>query len=161
MELGISFVPSLTNRSMHNCPKLISNKFKRLSAEYRDSLMGSFSKVEIKDVVWCCGTNKELSPYKFTFKFLKRFLELIKNDILMFIKDSEGSGMLVRGCNFSFILLISKIRDPLTLKDYRLVNLVGYLYKVLSKVLAKHLKKSWIKLFVGAIDKCWREEYLG
>lgn len=46
-------------------------------------------------------------PDGFTFKFLKKFWELIKNDIFMFIKDFEGPGMLARGYKSSFISLIN------------------------------------------------------
>lgn len=51
-------------------------------------------------------------------------------------------------CTASFIPLIPKVRDPLFLKDYRPLNLIGNIYKVLSKLLALHLKKV-VGNFVG------------
>lgn len=38
-----------------------------------------------------------------------------------------------------FVALIPKIESPLVLDDYRLISLLGILYKILSKVLAKRL----------------------
>ena len=40
-----------------------------------------------------------------------------------------------------FIVLISKKRSAKDLKDFRLINLVEGLYKLLAKVLANRLKK--------------------
>ncbi|KAJ0554035.1 putative RNA-directed DNA polymerase [Helianthus annuus] len=45
------------------------------------------------------------------------------------------------GCGSSFIALIPKVKDPLSLKDYRPISLVGIVNKVISKVLANRLKK--------------------
>lgn len=40
-----------------------------------------------------------------------------------------------------FISLISKCNDPLILKDYRLMNLIGFMYKIISKVFYLRLEK--------------------
>nr|KAJ0221442.1 hypothetical protein LSAT_V11C200080410 [Lactuca sativa] len=59
----------------------------------------------------------------------------------MFMRDYENYGVLTSGCNSSFISLIPKMGDPLYLKYYRPINLVGCIYKVLYNVLANRLKK--------------------
>lgn len=64
----------------------------------------------------------------------------------MFAIDFESSGVLAKGCNYSFISLIPMVTDPFYLRDYRLINLVGFLYKVLSKVLINCLKKALEKV---------------
>ena len=46
-----------------------------------------------------------------------------------------------RSLNTMFIVLISKKRSAKDLKDFRLINLVEGLYKLLAKVLANRLKK--------------------
>jgi hypothetical protein len=38
-----------------------------------------------------------------------------------------------------FVALIPKIVSPMVLDDYRLISLLGILYKILSKVLARRL----------------------
>ncbi|XP_035831953.1 uncharacterized protein LOC118480996 [Helianthus annuus] len=50
-------------------------------------------------------------------------------------------GLNIDGCGSSFIALIPKIKDPLGLKDYRPISLVGIINKVISKVLANRLKR--------------------
>ena len=46
-----------------------------------------------------------------------------------------------RGCNDSFIALLPKIKDPLSLGDYHPIHLMGYISKAISKALAERLKK--------------------
>ncbi|XP_022002156.1 uncharacterized protein LOC110899580 [Helianthus annuus] len=49
-------------------------------------------------------------------------------------------GRLNVGCNSSFITLVPKIKDPVDLNNYRPINLVGVISKVVSKILANRLK---------------------
>lgn len=46
-----------------------------------------------------------------------------------------------RGCNSSFITLVPNVNDPLSLSDYRPINFIGCIYKVIAKVLANRLKR--------------------
>lgn len=124
-----------------NRPLLLTDNFRKLSAWDNDLLTNPFMEDEIKEAVWSCEVDKAPGPDGFTFKFWKRYWELIKVDVIRFIKDFESSGVIAKGCNSSFISLIPKTSDPLTLKEYRPINLIGCIYKVLSKVLANRLKK--------------------
>lgn len=46
-----------------------------------------------------------------------------------------------RGCNASFVSLIPKGNDPIGLKDFRPISLIGYYYKIVSKIMAERVKK--------------------
>lgn len=126
---------------MYNRPKLISNRFRKIDDSDRVVFTKPLPEDEIKEVVRCCGNEKALGPNEFTFKILKFYWGLIKDYVILFVRDFGDSGILVRGCNSSFISLIPKSKDPLYLKDYRPENLVGCLYKVLYKVLANRPKR--------------------
>ena len=65
----------------------------------------------------------------------------MQEDILQFAKYFESYGKLGRGCSSSFITLVPKIKDPITLGDFRLISLIGCMYKIISKTLANRLKK--------------------
>ncbi|KAJ9557688.1 hypothetical protein OSB04_012302 [Centaurea solstitialis] len=45
------------------------------------------------------------------------------------------------GSNSSFITFVPKVNDPLSLSDYRPINLIGCISKVISKVLEERLKQ--------------------
>ncbi|KAM0052219.1 putative RNA-directed DNA polymerase [Helianthus debilis subsp. tardiflorus] len=51
------------------------------------------------------------------------------------------TGSIDYSCSSSFITLIPKTNDPTGLKDYRPINLIGIISKVISKILANRMKK--------------------
>ncbi|GJS77092.1 putative RNA-directed DNA polymerase, eukaryota, reverse transcriptase zinc-binding domain protein [Tanacetum coccineum] len=51
-----------------------------------------------------------------------------------------------RGCNPSFVVLILKIIDPISLGDFWPISLLGCYYKIIAKILAERLKKVIDKL---------------
>ena len=53
----------------------------------------------------------------------------------------EIDGFIPRGCNSSFVALVPKINDPLHIKDYRPISLIGCQYKVIAKILANRLQQ--------------------
>lgn len=60
---------------------------------------------------------------------------------MRFIKHFEKYGSISKGCNSSFITLLPKVNDPLSLNEYRPISLIGCVYKILAKVLASRLKR--------------------
>ncbi|GJU16320.1 RNA-directed DNA polymerase, eukaryota [Tanacetum coccineum] len=91
---------------------------------------------EIKDAVWDCGDDKAPSPDGFTFKFIKKHWDVIKDDIFAYVKEFELTSFIWRGCNSSFITLILKVDDPFVIGDFRLISLIGFQYKIIAKILA-------------------------
>lgn len=89
--------------------RFCSDLFRKLSQTDADFLEAPISIPEIKNVIWSCGGEKAPGPNGFSFKFFKKFKEIIKNDILEFVKYFEKWGKFSRGCNASFITLVAKI----------------------------------------------------
>lgn len=56
------------------------------------------------------------------------------------VRSFEQRGEFSMGCNSSFISLAAKIKDPLSLSDYRPISLIGALYKIVAKTLAIRVK---------------------
>ncbi|GKC19904.1 RNA-directed DNA polymerase, eukaryota [Tanacetum coccineum] len=112
--------------------KFHSPLFKRLDQEDVASMESSFSMDEVK------------AAFEF-FNFIEFF---------------ESRGRLARGCNASFIVLISKVPDPLDLSDYRPISLIGCMYKrrqILDGSLAANeivnfAKKEGIDLLLFKVD---------
>ena len=57
------------------------------------------------------------------------------------VKRFENDIFIPRGCNSSFVALVPKINDPLHIKDYRPISLIGCQYKVIAKILADILQQ--------------------
>lgn len=59
---------------------------------------------------------------------------------MWFLKYFEYFRSLSRGSNSSFITLVPKVKGPLSLNEYRPINLIGCVYKIIAKTLANRLK---------------------
>nr|GEY54451.1 hypothetical protein [Tanacetum cinerariifolium] len=107
----------------------------------RNSLETHFSLDEIKTAVWDCDRNKSPGPNGFSFAFIKKYWDLIKTDILEFVNSFFISGSMPQGADSSFFMLIPKTSNPIFIKDFRLISLIGIHYKIISKVLANRLSR--------------------
>ena len=86
-------------------------------------LMGRFQEDEIKQAIWDCGSEKIPGLDGLNFKFIKKFWQVIKPDVLRFLDEFYVKGIFPKGCNASFIALIPKVADPQLLNDYRPISL--------------------------------------
>ncbi|KAJ9535113.1 LOW QUALITY PROTEIN: hypothetical protein OSB04_un001809 [Centaurea solstitialis] len=116
-------------------PVISSPLFKKITASQREWLETPFSEQEVKKAVWNCGYNKAPGPDGFTLEF-----DVVGKDFCEAVKHFETQQKINPRSNASFITLIPKINDPLSLADYRPINLIGCVNKVISKVLAERLK---------------------
>nr|GEV72611.1 putative reverse transcriptase domain-containing protein [Tanacetum cinerariifolium] len=91
--------------------------------------------------MWDCGSDKAPGPDGFSFQFLKRYWDLFKDDIEPFVSDFFATGRLPPGINSSFITFIPKVSNPMFIKDYRLISLIGLQYKIIAKNLANRLAR--------------------
>nr|GEX90011.1 zinc finger, CCHC-type [Tanacetum cinerariifolium] len=74
-------------------------------AEYRNdaaSLEKEFSEEEIVDVIRSCEGDKASGPDGFNFKYIRKFLEIIKSDLVRAVKWFGETPEISRGCNASF-----------------------------------------------------------
>lgn len=69
--------------------------------------------------------NKASGPDGFTFGFLKRYWDLIEDDVEAFVMHFFHHSSVPKGCNASFFSIIPKIRDLKCTKDYRRISLIG------------------------------------
>ncbi|GJY28735.1 RNA-directed DNA polymerase, partial [Tanacetum coccineum] len=100
-----------------------------------------FSLDKIKQAVWSCGCNQAPGPDGFTFRFIKQFWDIIKEDIQNFVNEFYEHGTIPVGCNSSFTTLIPKVSIPISYRDYRPISLIGIQYKIVAKLLANRMVK--------------------
>lgn len=121
-------------------PKLMGN-FKSISSTVvADQIEAEFSKAEIWAAVRSCDGNKAPGPDEINMLFFKKCWKVVKKEVLQFMQDFHQYGKLVGGLNSSFITLVPKKDNPISLGDYRPISLIRSLYKIISKVLANKIK---------------------
>ncbi|KAJ0520505.1 putative RNA-directed DNA polymerase [Helianthus annuus] len=135
------YYESIFTENESNRPTFSNNGFKVSTLDQSAMLVKRFSKEEIKEAVWCCGGDKTPGPDGFTFKFIKNFWDLFEKDFESTLEYFYVHGKLNRGCNSSFISLIPKSNNPQTINNFRPINLIGCISKVVTKILSSRLKK--------------------
>nr|GEU80679.1 RNA-directed DNA polymerase, eukaryota, reverse transcriptase zinc-binding domain protein [Tanacetum cinerariifolium] len=110
-----------------------------LSIEQHEDLERYVSKEELKRAMWDCGTDKSPGPNGFTFGFYRHFWSTMENDVFVAVNHFLTYGDIHKGCNSSFIALISKVPDANLVKDFRPISLIGSIYKIIAKILANRI----------------------
>ncbi|GLU16530.1 hypothetical protein SLE2022_329610 [Rubroshorea leprosula] len=123
-----------------NRPKPAGIGFKMISQEMTAWLERPFSTEEIEEGLKSCEGTKAPGPDGYNFSFIKYAWGCMKEDFLRFFEEFHQNGRLVKGLNSSFLTLIPKKMNPMELKDFRPISLVGCVYKLLAKVLANRLR---------------------
>lgn len=101
----------------------------------------TFTEVEVRAAIWACASNKSPGPDGFTFAFFKNCWEIIKKDVMAAMEEFHRNGKLVTGLNTLFVVLIPKKDGSNKFEDFRPISLVGSIYKIISKILARRLAK--------------------
>ena len=65
----------------------------------------------------------------------------MKEDVIRYVRRFEATGTFSSGCNSSFITLIPKVKDLISLGDYRPICLLGCLNMIMVKILANRIKE--------------------
>ncbi|GKD36029.1 RNA-directed DNA polymerase, eukaryota, reverse transcriptase zinc-binding domain protein, partial [Tanacetum coccineum] len=150
--MGLSTTNLLGLESMETTlmdrPHFTSNLFKKLLQDEVSILDAPFTTIEIKNSVWDCGGGKAPGPDGFTFKFINQYWDTIGKDFIEMANKFEADGYIPRGCNSSVIALAPKNQDPLHIKDYRPISLIGCQYKIIAKVHANRLQQVFHSAYI-------------
>ncbi|GKV50269.1 hypothetical protein SLEP1_g56981 [Rubroshorea leprosula] len=140
MKDGVAnYFETLFKEDVWQCPVLDGIEFKKISDEERAMLEAPFSEEEVRQAVWSCESTNAPGPDGFNFKFVKEMWGTLKEDIMGYVSDFHKHGKLVRGMNSSFIVLIPKVNSPQKIEEFRPISLVGVMYKLIVKLLARRL----------------------
>lgn len=122
---------------------------RRLEKGQRLALESPFLEAKIKQAVWVCEGSRAPGPDGFTFTFLKSHWDSTKGDIIEFVKEFEVIGRIPKGCNSTFVTLIPKCEDPLTLSDYRPISLVCVNTRELLRFSLKDLRQCFQRSYLN------------
>ena len=78
---------------------------------------------------------------EFSMAFWQFSCDFVKDEMMSFIKDFHEHDNFVKSLNATFLVFIPKKGGAKDLRYFRLISLMGGLYKWLAKVLANKLKK--------------------
>jgi hypothetical protein len=99
-----------------------------------------FEEEEIRKVVSAMNGDKASSLDGFFLAFFQECWDVLRVDLMKVFNEFHAGGLFEESLNASFITLIPQIPGAIDLKDFRLISLVGGIYKIIVKVLANRLK---------------------
>jgi hypothetical protein len=85
--------------------------------------------------------DKAPSPDGFSLAFFQDCWGMVKADFMVVFAEFHIRGKFVKSINPTFISLIPKTHGAKEIKDFRPISLVGGIYKIIAKVLAKRMRK--------------------
>ncbi|GJV81998.1 hypothetical protein Tco_1517868 [Tanacetum coccineum] len=122
-------------------PIFCCDRVEKISVEEASMVGKDFSEEEILDAVRGCGGDKASGPDGFNFKYIRKFWDKMKSDLVRAVRWFGENMEISRGCNSSFMTVIPKATDPIGLGDFRPISLIGCYYEIIAKVLAERIKK--------------------
>jgi len=99
-----------------------------------------FSEEEVAKTLLDCCRDKAPRPDGMTMAFLQGNWDTVSGDVTRMFVEFFSSGRFVASLNATFIGLIPKKANAENIRDFRPISLVGCIYKLLSKVLARRLR---------------------
>jgi hypothetical protein len=123
-----------------NSDLLISMTQGKVTTEMNEKLYKEFTDEEIGDALFQIGPLKAPGVDGFPARFYQRNWGTIKEEVTNAVKLFFVTGRMPEGVNDTAIILIPKIDQPETLKDFRPISLCTVMYKVIAKCMVNRLR---------------------
>lgn len=98
----------------------------------------SLKEVEVNIKLFAKETSPGLNGW--TIEFYLHFFDLLGSELVSAIEYSRVFGVIPEELNMNFLTLIPKVDRPALFADYRPITLCNLVYKLITKIIAEHLK---------------------
>lgn len=146
-----------SNSSALDTEKGTKGAINKVTTKMNNYLTSPFLKEEVEMAL------KQMAPLKspgldgFNISFYQTYSHIVGEEVTFVVLKFLNKGLFNRGINFTYIVLIPKIKKPVNTSDFRPINLCNFIYKLVSKTLVNCLKL----LIPTIISKTWRAFILG
>lgn len=127
--------------NLEDIDKILESTPTLIMGDQNNELMRSFTKEEILGVVRGMHPSKAPDPKGLQAVFYQKFWDIVGDDTCRICLQYLNGGLSIRDINKTLIVLISKVRDPRSMKDFRPISLCNVIYKIIAKTLANRLKQ--------------------
>jgi hypothetical protein len=112
----------------------------KVTEEMNESLTWPFSANEVKKAIFMMGPNKASGPDGLTAGFYQTHWDILGPSVTAAVLDFLNGGCMPDDMNKTTIVLIPKVKNPQSLKQFRPISLCNVIYKTCSKVLANRMQ---------------------
>jgi len=110
------------------------------SEEMNLSLEEEVTEPKLKEMLFFMKNGKIPGLDNVTVEFFKSFYDLLKDDLLLVVKESQKEGRVHGPLNSTFLCLIPKKQCPSSFEDYRPIAYYNVIYKLISKIISRRLR---------------------
>ena len=114
-------------------PDMATELFKSIDSTDREVLEGPFSEEEVTIALAKLGGDKAPGPKVFSLAFWKSCSPTMGREVMQLFKEFHLQNSMTRSLNATFLVLLPKKGGARDMKDFRPINLLGSLYKLLQK----------------------------
>lgn len=137
---AISFYQKLlTSEGTSNCDELLSFIPTLVNQEQNDFLLRPPLEEEIKITVFSMDANSAPGPDGFPGLFFTHCWPIVKKEVVDAVLDFFHGGTLSRSYTSSFLVLIPKVEQPISMSDFRPISLCNFIYKIIARIFSDRL----------------------
>ena len=123
---------------MEDCIAVVQHK---VTPHMVEILSSEYNADEVQITLFQMGPMKSLGPDGMNALFYQKFWHIVGDDVTNVVLHFLNYGIMDPEINYTYIVLIPKIKSLKKVSDYRPISLGNVMYKIISKVLANKLKK--------------------
>lgn len=101
---------------------------------------------EVKQAVWELHPLKSPGPNGFPGIFCKTYWSTVGPQSVKFVQECFRKQQMPKTLNVTFLVLIPKVKKPISFNHYRPISLCNFTYKIVSCILSNRLSPLLCKL---------------
>ena len=147
-EVAVSYFKNLYTTSYPTrISEVIDTIPTRVTEDMNQLLIQEFTREEVEAALKKMHPTKATGPDGMSAIFFQKYWGIVGNDVICMVLNVLNSNMSMVEINKTNITLVPKIKTPIKMIDFRAISLCNVVYKLVSKVLANHLKISFHRLY--------------
>jgi hypothetical protein len=124
----------------HRLQEVIDRVQCRVTPSMNETLLSEYTEEEVLSALNGIEDLKAPRPDGMPAIFFKKLWDAVGTKVQSKVLAFLNGGAMLKGWNYTTIVLIPKVKQPSQLKDLRPISLCNVLYKIISKVLANRMK---------------------
>lgn len=112
----------------------------KVTPEMNDTIMKPYTEEEVQQAIKQMHPTKAPGPDGMTPLFYQKFWHVIKVDVLHAVLDILNNAKDPTSLNHTHIVLIPKVKNPVSPKEFRPISLCNVVFRIITKTIANRVK---------------------
>lgn len=133
--MAVDYFSSLFERDDQVDPQSVADLLEpAITDQMNEELCKPYTAEEISNALFQIGPLKAPGPDGYPARFFQRNWTLLRDDVICAVQEFFQTGVMPEGVNETRIVLVPKVTQAETLKDFRPISLCNVIYMGYAKV---------------------------